>query len=358
MRSPDSRASTTPIKRRLWESTALHDAEELLLVDFTITIAVSNGEDSFDLLFCEKNSGALKASLHLLERNSSIVIGIEPAEGSFDFCSIAETVPELGYPLSCGGNHDLGELAEIDLAIVVLVAEDKESINFLFCELHAFVRFDTNKDGQISRSEVVQGMRSSGMQFTEEEIDTLFILGDKDNNGEIDFSEFAQIMIPTATERITKLRNCFRNRAEVEAAFSRFDANHDGAISFQEMKAGLQSSGILFTEQEVETVFAVADRDGDGEVSLTEFVHILSTSSHESGVNGVVGKFWKYCVDVAFKQIDTNRDGAICLQELKHRRSTSSIPFSDQEIQTIFALADHDRDGEVSLNELVKVLGK
>jgi Ca2+-binding EF-hand superfamily protein len=222
----------------------------------------------------------------------------------------------------------------------------------------AFVRFDTNKDGQISRSEVVQGMRSSGMQFTEEEIDTLFILGDKDNNGEIDFSEFAQIMIPTATERITKLRNCFRNRAEVEAAFSRFDANHDGAISFQEMKAGLQSSGILFTEQEVETVFAVADRDGDGEVSLTEFVHILSTSSHESGVNGVVGKFWKYCVDVAFKQIDTNRDGAICLQELSSGLRASSIPFSDQDIQTIFALADHDRDGEVSLNELVKVLGK
>jgi Ca2+-binding EF-hand superfamily protein len=32
--------------------------------------------------------------------------------------------------------------------------------------------------------------------------------------------------------------------------------------------------------------------------------------------------------------------------------------FPDQDIQTIFALADHDRDGEVSLNELIKALRK
>jgi len=191
------------------------------------------------------------------------------------------------------------------------------------------------------------------MKLTSTEVDTLFILGDKDNNGQIDFSEFAQIMIPSAGERIAKLKKCFRNRNEIEAAFKRFDTNKDGAISFDEMKAGLSSSGINFNDSEIETCFAVADRDCDGEVSLAEFVHMLS-SSNVSG--GAVEKFYNFCVGVAFNHIDTNKDGAISFQELT--TSLRQQNFSDQEIHTIFALADHDKDGEVSLNELLSALRK
>merc|ERR1719474_2346659 len=157
-----------------------------------------------------------------------------------------------------------------------------------------------------------------------DEVDTLFILGDKNGDGAIDFAEFAEIMIPSAPERIAKLKKCFRNRTEIEAAFRRFDTNKDGAISFQEMK------------------------NGDGEVSLSEFVDLLSTST--SSGDGPMAKFLKYCIGQAFNIIDTDRDGAISFTELSI--SLRAAGFSDQEIQTVFALADHDRDGEVSLQEL------
>merc|ERR1712152_121587 len=101
----------------------------------------------------------------------------------------------------------------------------------------------------------VQGVRETFKKF------------DADGDGAIDFAEFAEIMIPSAPERIAKLKKCFRNRTEIEAAFRRFDTNKDGAISFQEMKNGLSNCAISFTEQEVEICFAVADKDGDGEVS-------------------------------------------------------------------------------------------
>jgi len=218
----------------------------------------------------------------------------------------------------------------------------------------SFKKFDTNNDGEISRQEVVQGAASAGLKLSADEIDALFILGDKDGNGEISFSEFAEIMIPTAPERIAKLKKCFRNRSEIESAFRRFDANKDGAISFEEMKNGLNTSGLLFTDQEVEICFAVADTDGDNEVSLSEFVSLLS-SSHINP-KGALQKFFEFCVEKAFNAIDANSDGAISFTELSN--SLRSAGFSDLEIQTIFSLADHDRDGEVSLNELLQALRK
>merc|ERR1712209_243940 len=211
-----------------------------------------------------------------------------------------------------------------------------------------FKKFDADGDAQISRQEVIQGASSSGMKTSADEVDTLFILGDKNGDGAIDFAEFAEIMIPSAPERIAKLKKCFRNRTEIEAAFRRFDTNKDGAISFQEMKNGLSSCAISFTEQEVEICFAVADKDGDGEVSLSEFVDLLSTST--SSGDGPMAKFLKYCIGQAFRIIDADQDGTISFTELSI--SLRAAGFSDQEIQTVFALADHDRDGEVSLQEL------
>jgi len=155
-------------------------------------------------------------------------------------------------------------------------------------------------------------------------------------------------MIPSAPERIAKLKRCFRNSSEIEAAFRRFDTNKDGAISFQELLVGLKTCGISFTDQEVEVCFAVADRDGDGEVSLDEFVSLLSTSSGNG--ESAMSKFLNYCVQQAFNIIDCDRDGAISFTELSI--SLRAAGFSDQEIQTVFTLADHDRDGEVSLSEL------
>merc|ERR1711962_1371799 len=97
-----------------------------------------------------------------------------------------------------------------------------------------FKKFDTDGDKQISRQEVISGASSAGLTLSKEEVDTLFILGDKDSNGQIDFSEFAEIMITSAPERIAKLKRCFRNRSEIESAFRRFDANHDGEICYDE----------------------------------------------------------------------------------------------------------------------------
>eukprot|EP00092_Neocalanus_flemingeri_P000651 GFUD01000693.1.p1 GENE.GFUD01000693.1~~GFUD01000693.1.p1 ORF type:complete len:3364 (-),score=1087.83 GFUD01000693.1:1093-10800(-) len=270
------------------------------------------------------------------------------------------TANEINAIFAMGDTDQDGKISFLEFSKIMLPACQDALNKFWKCfktvssVKDAFKKFDADNDGQISRQEVMQGASSAGLKLSSEEVDTLFILGDKDGDGQIDFSEFAEIMIPSAPERIAKLKKCFRNRSEIESAFRRFDTDKDGAISFNELKSGLSSCGILFTEQEVETCFAVADRDGDGEVSLSEFVELLSSSSGTS--SNAISKFFKFCVQQAFNIIDTDKDGAITYTELSI--SLRAAGFSDQEIQTIFALADHDRDGEVSLNELLQALSK
>merc|ERR1739838_188432 len=270
------------------------------------------------------------------------------------------TANEINAVFAMGDTDQDGKISFVEFSKIMLPACQDALNKFWKCfktvtsVKEAFKKFDADGDGQISRQEVMQGASAAGLRLSAEEVDTLFILGDKDNNGQIDFSEFAEIMIPSAPEMIAKLKKCFRNRSEIESAFRRFDTNKDGAISFNELREGLGGCGISFTEQEVETCFAVADRDGDGEVSLSEFVHLLSSSSGSS--SNAISKFFKYCVQQAFNIIDTNKDGAISYTELSI--SLRAAGFSDQEIQTIFALADHDRDGEVSLSELLQALSK
>ena len=87
---------------------------------------------------------------------------------------------------------------------------------------------------------------------------------------------------------------------------------------------------------------------------MEEFVDLLSSSKSSS--NGPIKKFFEFCVEQAFNNIDTNKDGAISYQELSN--SLRKAGFSDQDIHTIFALADHDGDGEVSLHELIRSLSK
>jgi len=266
---------------------------------------------------------------------------------------------EINAVFAMGDTDQDGKISFLEFAKIMIPSTNDALSKFWKCfnnvsnVRQAFQKLDIDKDGQISQQEIMQGMSSAGLKLSSSEIETLFILGDRDNNGQIDFSEFAMIMIPSAGERIAKLKKCFRSRSEIEAAFHRFDANKDGAISFQELKSGLSNSGIHFDDQEVETVFALADRDCDGEVSMSEFVDLLSVSSVSGGA---VNKFFEFCVEVAFNAIDANNDGAVSHQELSQVLRPSG--FSDHEIRTLFALADHDNDGEISLNELLRALRK
>ena len=110
--------------------------------------------------------------------------------------------------------------------------------------------------------------------FSEGEVDAVFALGDKDQSGGIDYQEFIAMMIPNSGAILKRVASQFNSINAVKEGFKRIDVNRDGAISRQELKQGLHLS-----DEELNVVFALGDLDQDGEISMTEFIPLMSPSA-------------------------------------------------------------------------------
>merc|ERR1719208_430693 len=211
----------------------------------------------------------------------------------------------------------------------------------------SFRKWDSDGDGHITRLELRQVMSS----FSESEVDTVFALGDTDKSGGIDYQEFITLLVPGASQVVTKLSAQFKTVADIKAAFKRLDANNDGQICRDELRAGMRLS-----DPDMDVVFALGDLDGDGEISLGEFIRVMSPLTATA-----LARFrntFTAIEDVvsAFRIIDSNNDGALSKQELEAGMNSFGKKFSQVEIDSVFALADVNSDGEINYAEFVSLM--
>ena len=223
----------------------------------------------------------------------------------------------------------------------------------------AFKRFDADGDGEITIQELKSG---AGQGFSSGEIAAVFSLGDSDQNGRLSFAEFAQLVLPSARDKVCQLKKSFNGAKAVEDAFNRFDVNRDGKISCDELRNGLNGSGLRFNDQEVMTVFAMADVDGDGEISLSEFADLIGSSSAQSkpapssGSSGAQIQFRSIDeLKNAFRRFDVNSDGHLDRNEFRQLVSSISSG-SDADIDTLFKKGDVDNDGKIDYQELIRLM--
>merc|ERR1719347_2123883 len=194
---------------------------------------------------------------------------------------------------------------------------------------------------------------SSGGNFTKQDIDAIFAAGDVDGNGEIDYEEFIALMCPSASDIVEKFRAKYKNVNDVKSAFKRFDRNGDGALEKSELAAALKSSGESYSDVEVNAIFSLGDSDGDGEITLEEFIALMSPSA--SSVVKRISKSFKNLNDVktSFKKIDTDNDGLLSKQEMM---ASSGNKYDAEEVDAIFALGDVNGDGQIDMGEFISIM--
>jgi Ca2+-binding EF-hand superfamily protein len=72
-------------------------------------------------------------------------------------------------------------------------------------------------------------------------------------------------------------------REAAKAEFERFDSDHDGVLTADEVRQVNRVLGAhAVTDQEIDAFMASADRDGDGRITLDEFLGLIGGGRHEA----------------------------------------------------------------------------
>jgi len=142
----------------------------------------------------------------------------------------------------------------------------------------AFLLFDKDGDGSITKEELGRVMRSLGQFAREEELQQMLHDVDIDGDGNFSFEEFVQIASNTGK---FGSRTKEEEEKELKDAFRVFDKYNRGYISASDLRAVLQCLGEDLSEEEIEDMIKEVDVDGDGRIDFYEFVHALGEPGQE-----------------------------------------------------------------------------
>ncbi len=125
--------------------------------------------------------------------------------------------------------------------------------------------------GSISIDELRGVMKSLGQNPTDEELARMIQSVDDNGNNEIDFQEFLILMNSTKSM-------CDDPDRELRDAFAVFDSDGSGLISRSELKGLLNNLGQVLSDEEIDAMMNVVDKDGNGEIDFEEFKAMMVRS--------------------------------------------------------------------------------
>ena len=183
------------------------DGDECLDMGEFIAILYPTAGEALTKL--SKNYTNIDQVKHLFKQldvdNDGSITRVELSEGSIRFTAQeVEAIMALG-DINDDGSLDMEEFIGVLYPSAATIASRMRAqytdINSI---KRAFSKIDTNGDGMVSKDEVA----ASGA-FNSQEIDALFVLGDSNNDGEIDLEEFIGVLYPIVANALVKLTKVY-----------------------------------------------------------------------------------------------------------------------------------------------------
>lgn len=172
-----------------------------------------------------------------------------------------------GLPTQDGGKLSFAEFFKI-------VKERLSKIDTAV--LDAFEMFDINRDGHVSKQEIKTVMAQLGEAINNEKVDSIVRAADIDSDGIISIEEFQKSVYPALSTMVRSAAAEMSKKKREENAslesFKIFDVDGDGFVTAEEIKAVLNKLGRGATDEAVAAMIKAADVDGDGRISLNEFL--------------------------------------------------------------------------------------
>ena len=128
--------------------------------------------------------------------------------------------------------------------------------------------FDVDKSGSIDYGELRKACKILGFHLSKSDVTKLLTDVDTDKSGQVDFNEFLEFII----SRQGNDRDIF---SEISQGFKLFDHDGTGKITVENLKWASQETGVFLTDQDIKGMIYEADKDGDNEIDINEFMDIM-----------------------------------------------------------------------------------
>ena len=152
-----------------------------------------------------------------------------------------------------------------------------------------FMRFDRDQSGSIDTSELVELLKSLGLQLTDSQLQAAKKLLDPDGDGTITWAEYVK----------------WWERFDVQRIFEQYDTDGGGEINVHELQLLCADLGVHLSKREVREALKKLDKDGSSSLSFDEFFPwwcaISDLKSDSSLVVETKGGRWE---DNLFLQVD------------------------------------------------------
>jgi Ca2+-binding EF-hand superfamily protein len=207
---------------------------------------------------------------------------------------------------------------------------------------------------------------------------------DLNRDGEVSADELLSVLKQYDTKKPnTSVDKVIKKLAEGSSKFSsmrdyarslikQFDRDSDGIITFTELCDGLLKLKIVVTQQEKQGLMERLDIDRDGKITETEIYRVLLSVDNSSdqvannaadqtikkiaaGASKFGGSLSEYVKDLV-KKFDRDSDGLLTIQELTDGLKKTGISLNQRDSEVLMNKFDLNRDGEVSADEILKVL--
>ena len=100
-----------------------------------------------------------------------------------------------------------------------------------------------------------------------------------DKSSDPENPKFKRITYNEFVEIVTKYVNSRDQKSEIIKAFTIFDEDQTGKISFKNLRTVTDGLGLTFTDKDLREMIEEADFDNDGEVSVDEFFQIMKKTN-------------------------------------------------------------------------------
>lgn len=143
--------------------------------------------------------------------------------------------------------------------------------------------------------------------------------------------------------RSSSLNERNRFEEELEQVFKKFDANGDGRICADELGSIMRSLGHEATAEELRTMIAEVDSDGDGFIDLEEFIELNTKGiDHDEVLENL-----KH----AFEVFDIDKNGMISAEELQNVLKSLGEECTFDDCRKMISGVDSDGKGSINFEE-------